>query len=49
VGKAITLWTDSMPYKIEGVLKNVPENSHLKFNMAYFLQDTNKFMERSRI
>lgn len=33
VGKAITLWTDSMPYKIEGVLKNVPENSHLQFNM----------------
>jgi putative ABC transport system permease protein len=27
LGKAITLWTDSMPYKIEGVLKNVPENS----------------------
>ena len=33
VGKAVTLWTDSMPYKIEGVLKNVPENSHLQFNM----------------
>jgi putative ABC transport system permease protein len=33
VGKAITLWTDSMPYKIEGVIKNVPENSHLQFNM----------------
>src|SRR6186997_2395973 len=33
LGKAITLWTDSMPYKIEGVLKNVPENSHLQFQM----------------
>ncbi|HEY5969551.1 MAG TPA: ABC transporter permease, partial [Chitinophagaceae bacterium] len=33
VGKAITLWTDSMPYKIEGVLKNIPENSHLQFQM----------------
>ena len=33
IGKAIKLWTDSMPYKIEGVLKNVPENSHLQFDM----------------
>jgi putative ABC transport system permease protein len=33
LGKAITLGTDSMPYKIEGVLKNVPENSHLQFQM----------------
>jgi len=33
VGKAITLWTDSMPYRIEGVLKNIPENSHLQFQM----------------
>ena len=33
IGKAVTLWTDSMPYKIEGVLKNVPENSHLQFQM----------------
>ena len=41
VGKAITLWTDSMPYKIEGVLKNVPENSHLQFNLLDFIQDTN--------
>src|SRR5687768_3395434 len=33
VGKAVKLWTDSMPFKIEGVLKNVPENSHLRFEM----------------
>ncbi|HJS54829.1 MAG TPA: ABC transporter permease, partial [Chitinophagaceae bacterium] len=33
IGKAVTLWRDSMPYKIEGVLKNVPENSHLQFQM----------------
>jgi putative ABC transport system permease protein len=33
IGKAITLWTDSMPYKIEGVLKNIPENSHLQFQL----------------
>ena len=33
IGKAIKLWTDSMPYEIEGVLKNVPENSHLQFQM----------------
>lgn len=33
IGKAIKLWTDSMPYEIEGVLKNIPENSHLQFEM----------------
>src|SRR5687767_7717617 len=33
IGKAVKLWTDSMPYKIEGVLKNVPENSHMRFEM----------------
>jgi putative ABC transport system permease protein len=33
IGKAVKLWTDSMPYQIEGVLKNVPENSHLQFQM----------------
>ncbi|HEX6848030.1 MAG TPA: ABC transporter permease [Chitinophagaceae bacterium] len=33
VGKAVTLWLDSMPYRIEGVLKNIPENSHLQFQM----------------
>src|SRR4029079_3763730 len=33
VGKAITLWTDTMPYKIEGVLRNIPDNSHLQFQM----------------
>jgi len=33
VGKTIKLSTDSMPYKIEGVCKNVPENSHLQFHL----------------
>lgn len=33
VGKAITMMTDSVPYKITAVMKDVPENSHLSFNM----------------
>ena len=33
VGKTIKLSTDSMPYKIEGVCQNVPENSHLQFHL----------------
>jgi len=33
IGKAVKLWNDSIPYEIEGVLKNVPENSHLQFQM----------------
>ena len=33
LGKAIVYGTDSMPYKIEGVFKNVPENSHLQFRI----------------
>ncbi|HET9278288.1 MAG TPA: ABC transporter permease [Flavitalea sp.] len=33
VGKTIQLSTDSMPYKIEGVCKNVPQNSHLQFHL----------------
>ncbi|HXR85058.1 MAG TPA: ABC transporter permease [Hanamia sp.] len=33
VGKTITMGTDSTPYKITGVCKDVPENSHLQFDM----------------
>jgi putative ABC transport system permease protein len=33
LGKALVYGTDSMPYKIEGVFKNVPENSHLQFRI----------------
>ncbi|MBC7828359.1 MAG: ABC transporter permease [Chitinophagaceae bacterium] len=33
IGKSLRLSTDSMPYKIEGVFKNVPENSHLQFDL----------------
>ncbi len=33
IGKTITMGTDSMPYKITAVCKDVPENSHLSFNI----------------
>ena len=33
IGQILTLQTDSMAYKIEGICKNVPENSHLQFNL----------------
>ena len=33
LGKALTIGADSMPYKVEAICKNVPENSHLRFNM----------------
>jgi putative ABC transport system permease protein len=33
LGKAVKYGTDSMPYKIEGICKNVPENSHLQFRI----------------
>jgi len=33
LGKAIVYGTDSMPYKIDGICKNVPENSHLQFRI----------------
>ena len=33
IGQIVTLQTDSMPYKIEGICKNVPGNSHLQFNL----------------
>lgn len=33
VGKLITMGTDSMPYKITSICKDVPENSHLSFDI----------------
>jgi len=33
VGKTLVMGRDSMPYKITGVIKDVPENSHLAFDI----------------
>ncbi|MFT3823422.1 MAG: ABC transporter permease [Chitinophagaceae bacterium] len=33
LGETIVISHDSMPYKVTGICKNVPENSHLSFNM----------------
>ena len=33
IGKALKYGTDSALYKVEGILKNVPENSHLQFRI----------------
>ena len=33
IGRAIIMGTDSMPYKITGICKDVTENSHLKFDV----------------
>lgn len=33
LGKTIIVGDDSLPYKITGVVKNVPENSHLSFDV----------------
>ena len=33
LGKTIVIATDSLPYKITGICKDVPENSHLQFDM----------------
>ncbi len=33
IGKAITMGTDSLPYKVTAVCKDVPENSHLSFDI----------------
>jgi len=33
VGKNLMLQRDTTPYRIDGVLKDIPENSHLDFNM----------------
>ncbi len=32
IGKLVTMGTDSMPYKITGICKDAPENSHLQFD-----------------
>jgi len=33
VGRTVLMGTDSVPYKVTGVCKNVPENSHLQFDI----------------
>ena len=33
LGKSVLMGTDSVPYKVTGVCKNVPENSHLQFDI----------------
>lgn len=33
IGKSLVLQTDSMPYKIEAICRDVPANSHLQFNL----------------
>jgi putative ABC transport system permease protein len=33
VGKLLLIGTDSLPYKVTGILKDVPENSHLRFDL----------------
>src|SRR4030095_15287309 len=33
IGKTVLIGTDSIPYKITGVCKDVPENSHLQFDI----------------
>ena len=35
VGKTLKIDGDSMPYKITGVLKNFPVNSHIAFNLLF--------------
>jgi putative ABC transport system permease protein len=35
IGTTIQIGTDSLPYKITGVCKDVPENSHLQFDLLY--------------
>jgi putative ABC transport system permease protein len=33
LGKTLIMQRDSLPYKVTGICKDVPENSHLKFDM----------------
>jgi len=33
LGKALVMGTDSIPYKVTGICEDVPENSHLKFDL----------------
>src|SRR5262245_27053894 len=47
VGKAIVFETDSMPYKVEGVLKDVPENSHLQFRILVSYKTLDKLWKEA--
>ncbi len=38
IGKALKLGNDSAPYKIDGIFKDVPENSHLQFHLLVSYQ-----------
>ena len=38
LGKMLTLQTDTTPFKIQGICKDVPENSHLQFNLLISYQ-----------
>lgn len=38
LGKTLNIQTDTMLYTIQGICKNVPENSHLKFNLLISYQ-----------
>jgi putative ABC transport system permease protein len=33
IGKTIIMGTDSIPYKVTGICRNIPENSHLSFDL----------------
>jgi putative ABC transport system permease protein len=33
IGKTFIMGTDSLPYKVTGICRNVPENSHLSFDL----------------
>ena len=47
VGKSIVLGSDSMPYKVEGICRNVPENSHLSFDLLISYPTIVKFWEEA--
>ena len=38
IGKTFVIYRDSLPYKVTAILKNVPENSHLQFNLVLSYQ-----------
>ncbi len=38
IDKILTIQADTMPYKIQGICKDVPENSHLRFNLLISYQ-----------
>lgn len=45
LGKAIVMGKDSLPYKVTGVCQDVPENSHLQFDIlaSYITMYTGKY------